>query len=106
MAKAFQEEFHFPGKLFTDPKREVYKALGCNRGLRYFLSGNAVAAYKKAGEQGYTGGGIAGDALQLGGCFVMSVKQGLVFQHLEKFPGDHADNNTIYEVCKKHRGKA
>src|SRR5687767_12681605 len=37
MAKSFAKEFNFPGKMYTDPKREVYKALSLRRGLRYAL---------------------------------------------------------------------
>jgi len=103
MAKNFVEEFQFPGKLFVDRKREVYKNLGCNRGLKYVLSPKALAAIKAAHSAGFEQGKTQGDTLQLGGVFVISLRDGILFQHHEKFAGDHADNEEVLTACKRLR---
>jgi len=101
MAKSFQTEFSFPGRLYVDQQRTVYQALGCNRGLKFVLSGKALKAIKTANSEGFEQGKTQGDALQLGGVFVISKTNGIVFQHLEQFAGDHADLAEVLTACKQ-----
>jgi len=105
MAKNFHEEFHFPGTLYVDRKRLVYKSLGCNRGIKYTLAPKTLKAAKKALSEGFSQGGTQGDALQLGGAFVISKKDGLIYQHLEEFAGDHPDNEEVLKYCREYRKK-
>lgn len=76
MANDFQKEFKFAGELYCDKERSVYKALGCNRGLKYVISTKVLDVTKKAHSMGFQGGAIQGDVLQLGGVFLISRKQG------------------------------
>lgn len=101
MAKNFQEEFNFSGDLFVDKKREVYKALGCNRGLKYVLSTKTLKAAKEINAEGFSQGKTQGDSLQLGGVFVISRTRGVLFQHNEKFAGDHVDIDMLLKACKE-----
>lgn len=105
MAKNFQEEFSFPGALYVDRKRQVYKSLGCNRGVKYALSPKSIKAIKNAMNEGFSQGGMEGDALQLGGLFIVSLKDGLIYQHLEQFAGDHADNEDVLRFCNDYRSQ-
>jgi len=101
MAKGFQSEFSFPGDIYVDQKREIYKALGCNRGLKYVLNTKVLKAVKSTMNEGYSQGKTEGDSLQLGGVFIISLKQGILFQHLEQYAGDHVDLNELKNVCKQ-----
>jgi len=101
MAKSFQEEFSFPGDIYVDKKREIYKALGCNRGLKYALNKKALKAIKDTMSEGYSQGKTAGDTLQLGGAFIISATNGILFQHLEQFAGDHVDLTELMTACKQ-----
>jgi len=56
---------------------------------------------KKANNQGYINGAIQGDALQLGGVFLISKKQGIAFQHLEEYAGDHVNIEELTAACKQ-----
>jgi len=105
MAKSFQEEYHFPGTLFVDRKRLIYKALGCNRGVKYALAPKTLLAAKKALSEGFSQGATQGDALQLGGVFVIGKKDGLIYQYLEEFAGDHANNEEILKYCRDYSKK-
>jgi len=69
MANDFKRDWNFNGDIYCDKERAVYKALGCNRGLKYVISSKVLDASKKANNQGYINGAIQGDALQLGGVF-------------------------------------
>jgi len=101
MAKNFQQECGFLGDLFVDQKKEVYGALGCNRGLKYVLSMKTLKAVKQANKEGYEGGKSEADVLQLGGTFVISRTKGLLWQKMEEWAGDHPDLNDVLQACKE-----
>jgi len=91
MAKDFAKQFNFPGELYVDQQRQIYEALDCKRGLKYAVNLKVLKKAKEAMAQGFTQGKTEGDSLQLGGAFVLSKKNGVMFEHLEEFAGDHAD---------------
>jgi hypothetical protein len=97
-AKDFATEYKFPGKIYVDQAREVYQALGCNRGLRYVLNSDTLKSIKKSMNEGFSQGKTQGDSLQLGGTFIISATKGILFQHLEEFAGDHVDNPELLRV--------
>jgi len=101
MAKTFQKEFNFPGEIFVDQKREIYKALGCNRGATYVLNTKALKAIKNTFSEGYSQGKTQGDSLQLGGTFVISLKEGILYEHQEQFAGDYVDVGELVTACKQ-----
>jgi len=100
MAKNFQAEFNFKGTLYVDPKREVYSALGCNRGLKYVLSQKTLGSIMSANGEGFSQGKTQGDSLQLGGVFLISKTEGLLFQHLEEYAGHYVDPAVLMECVK------
>jgi len=106
MANSFKTEVNFPGDLYCDKERNVYKALGCNRGLKYIISSSALDSFKTAKQDGYTGKGIQGDALQLGGVFLISRKEGILFQHLEEFAGDHVKLDELTKALNQYGASA
>jgi len=103
MAKNFKSEFQFPGSLYVDEKKRVYDALGCNRGIKYALSLNALKAAKQAFGEGFRQGLNQGDSLQLGGVFILSVKDGLLYQHIEEYSGHHVDLNELKKAAVSAR---
>jgi len=106
MANSFQTEVSFPGDLYCDKDRNVYKALGCNRGLKYIISSTSLEARVKANARGFKNvGGIQGDALQLGGVFLISRKEGIVFQHLEEYAGHHVSLEELTAACNQYNSK-
>jgi len=103
MALNFKEEYKFGGTLYVDQKRLIYQALGCNRGLKFIINTKVLAALKTTKANGYSNGKTEGDAMQLGGAFVISNKDGVIYQHLEEYAGHHADNAEILKACKQYR---
>jgi len=101
MAKNFQQEFNFEGDIYVDQKREVYTALGCNRGALYCLNLKALKAIKEIRSEGFSQGKTQGDALQLGGTFIINLKEGVLFEHVEQFAGDHVDINDLLSACRQ-----
>jgi len=99
MAKNFKSEFKFPGMLFVDQKKAVYDALGCNRGVKYALSLKALKAAKQSFGEGFRQGSVQGDSLQLGGVFILSKTEGLLFQHVEEYSGHHVDVEELKKAA-------
>jgi len=100
MAKNFQQEFNFQGDIYVDQKRAVYESLGCNRGASYVLNMKALKAIKSIMGEGYSQGKTQGDALQLGGTFVISKTQGILYEHQEQFAGDHVSIEELMNACR------
>lgn len=108
MAHAFIQETGFKGDLYVDPGRKLYAALDCRRGLKYVINGKTLAAAKLAREEGHSPGKKAGDTLQLGGTFILSQREGVLFEHLEAVPtpllpqyaGDLVNPQRVLEALK------
>jgi hypothetical protein len=63
MAKNFKKEFQFPGYIFVDPHKQLYKALGCKRGAKRCFSRKTFTAARQAYSQGFKQGPVQGDSL-------------------------------------------
>jgi len=101
MAKNFKQEFQFPGDIYVDQKRAIYQALGCNRGASYVLNKKALKATVQIFSEGYSQGKTQGDSLQLGGTFIIRVKDGILFEHQEQYAGHHVDVNELMNVVRQ-----
>lgn len=62
-AKSFSKEVKFPGNIYLDQKRTLYKALSCKRGVKYSMSMKTLAIARKAYEEGFRQGPTNGDLL-------------------------------------------
>jgi len=98
MAKAFAEEFGFTAPLYVDQKRLLYQALDLKRGLKYVVNKGTLEAAKAARKEGIEQGKTAGDILQLGGAFLISHTDGVLWEHKEQFAGDLADLDELLGV--------
>jgi len=105
MAKNFQKEFDFPGSIFVDENKTIYKALGTKRGLQYVLSPLSLQPIAAAFAEGYTQSNFLGDSLQLGGIFLISLKGGILFEHIEKYAGHEANMEELLSICQKVRNE-
>jgi len=89
--------FRFPGHVFVDQKKLLYKVLGCKKGISKCFSSATLKQSKIAYKEGYRQGifdvnmhflpflkillgAIQGDPLQLGGVFVIAPSKGLVYK--------------------------
>jgi len=95
MAKAFVESQNFKGDFYVDQKLNIYKALNCKRGIGATLGLKALGSVKTAIAEGYRQGATQGDGLQQGGVFIMSLTEGILWQHLEEFAGNHPDLEKV-----------
>lgn len=88
MARAFAKEVDFQGTLLLDRNRSVYKILKCKRGLQYAFDRRGLVIARNVMRAGFSQGATSGDVLQVGGQFIVSKTQGIVYEMLERYAGD------------------
>ena len=85
----FVEDFPIEAVVLVDPDRTAYQIVGAKRpriaGVRTL--GAAWRAFRK----GFRQSGTKGDAMQLGGVFVVTPRQEMPYLYLSRFAGDHPD---------------
>lgn len=92
MAKAFQEDYGITSPLFTDPSLAAYRALGLRKSGKVL---QALKAVPRAMLAGYFQGKTQGDAMQIGGVFVVDRTGDVVFEYKSEAAGDHPPTDAI-----------
>lgn len=103
MAQDFREQFAIEAPLYVDPSLTTYRALGLH------AKGSLLKAMKsvpRALLAGHTQGLVKGDAMQLGGVFVVAPGGRVLFEQRSETAGDHADPSAILEALRSARGNA
>lgn len=98
-AKTFAEKSGFTGEIYVNEDLQVYRAFGLERGFFKTLGPKSIGRGFKAMGQGFRQGRHAGDLWQQGGIFVMGPGNRVVFQHVDRFAGDHADPADVVQSC-------
>lgn len=95
----FKEDTKFSSDIFIDPSANIYKFFACKRGVRAgLLNGKTLDAIKQAWGEGYRMKLFDGKLFQLGGTFVLYNGE-IIYEHHEKFAGDHCDLEEVLSAC-------
>jgi hypothetical protein len=97
-ARMFVEKFNFEGEMYVDPDLHTYRAFDLVRGLLRTLGPASLMRGMAAIKKGFRQGRTAGDPWQQGGLFVMGPGRQLIFQHRNRFAGDHANMNAVLKA--------
>ncbi len=88
-ASWFLEDYPIEATVLVDHERAAYRIVGAKRpriaGVR------TLAAAWRAFRKGFRQSGTKGDALQLGGVFVLTPEQKMPYLYVSRFAGDHPD---------------
>jgi hypothetical protein len=98
-AKAFAGNFNYTGEIFVDQDLRTYNAFELERGFFKTLGPSSLMKGIKALGQGFRQGLNAGDLWQQGGLFVLGPGEKLVFSHVDRFAGDHAEPAAVVQAC-------
>ncbi len=98
-ARSFRENFDYTGEMYVDEDLDAYNAFELERGFFKTLGFRSIAKGFTALGQGFRQGLHAGDLWQQGGLFVMGPGNRIVFQHVDRFAGDHADPADVIAAC-------
>lgn len=101
MAQAFVEETGLEVPLYTNPGREVYRALGARRpSLLAMLDPRLWLNGLRAMSRGYLPHRVQGDAAQLGGVFLILPDASMPFAHRSDRGGDYPSNASILDAVR------
>jgi hypothetical protein len=90
-ARHFVKQFKFTGEMYVNQDLSAYRAFRLERGFWKTLGPSALIHGVQTMRKGFRQGMAAGDLWQQGGVFVIGPRGKLIFQHRNKFAGDHAD---------------
>ncbi len=102
-ARAFRDEMGLRCRVFTDPSREVFCALGLPRGVGTLLRPSVAVRAVMALGQGFRQTATAGDALQQGGVVVFERGGRQLFRFVSRAAGEHPAPQEILDVLEKAR---
>lgn len=88
-ARWFRDEEHIPFPVFTDPSRESYRRAGLKRGLGSAVSPRVFANAFRAYREGFRQTSTKGDAMQLGGVFVIAAGGRVLYEQRSNVAGEH-----------------
>jgi hypothetical protein len=94
-ARHFIEKLHFTGEMFVNQDLSAYRAFKLERGFWKTLGPASLIRGIQAMREGFRQGRMDGDNWQQGGVFVLGPGKKLIFQHRNKFAGDHADLDAV-----------
>ncbi len=97
-AQRFQEDTGLVGKVFTDPSRHTYAALGMKHGLSHTFNLATMRNAWRAYRSGYRQKRRQGDPWQQGGTAVFDAAGELAFLHVSGAAGDHARVDDVLAV--------
>ncbi len=94
-AKHFIEKLHFTGEMYVNRDLSAYRAFKLERGFWKTFGPASLIRGIQAMREGFRQGRTDGDLWQQGGVFVLGPGNELIFQHRNKFAGDHADLDAV-----------
>ena len=101
-AQVFRDEFDLGERLVTDPDLDCYRALETSRGLRSTFDFRMIPAVFRAFKAGFRQSGVQGDAMQLGGVFLLLPNGTLPWAYAARFAGDHPEPEEIARQLERH----
>ena len=94
-AAAFRVAQALTFPLYTDPSLGAYRRAGLRSGLASSLHPAIALKALEAFARGFRQGPVQGHALQQGGAFVIARGGRLLYQHVNRYPGDHPDPEEL-----------
>lgn len=89
MAQDFAEQFEVTAPLYTDPKRESYRALGLQR--KFGLGLKSLKRGSRANASGFKQGRTAGDPWQQGGVVLFDRGGDVLWKEVDDSAGPQVD---------------
>jgi len=94
----FIKKLDFTGELYVNQDLSAYRAFKLERGFWKTLGPSALLRGIEVMRKGFRQGRTDGDRWQQGGVFVMGPGDKILFQHRNRFAGDHADLDAVLKV--------
>jgi hypothetical protein len=89
--KGFLEDLDSDLEVYTDPSLETFTAMSLKRTVSGSLDPRILLKGIKAARSGFRQTAVQGDAMQLGGVFIVGVDGEIRYAYRSRFAGDHPD---------------
>jgi hypothetical protein len=96
----FRDKTAFDGELYTDPKRQAFRALALVRGVRSTFSLRGAGKAARAWREGFRQTATRGDPWQQGGLFVIARGGEPVYAYRSQFAGDHPPIEDVLDAAR------
>jgi hypothetical protein len=98
-ARGFKEHMQLDVPVFSDEKRATFAAASLRRGMGHMLNPAQLRRVPEAMR--YFTLRLEGDATQQGGALLVCPDGTVPFKFANRWPGDHADPNTVVAAALK-----
>jgi peroxiredoxin len=98
----FAERHGLPGRVYVDPGRVAYRALGLHSGILRSIGPRSASHAWRAFRAGHRQGKTRGDPWQQAGTIVVSTDGDLLYLHRSSVAGDHAPLADVLAAIPAH----
>ncbi len=102
-ASAFQHDRAPELRVFTDPSRKTYEALGMKRGVLATIGVRSQVAGWRSTRRGYLQTSLQGDAWQQGGLLAVEKGGHVAYEHANRSAGERPDLGAALAALQTHR---
>lgn len=104
-ATAFQRDKAPELRVYTDPSRKTYDAMGMKRSVLSTLGPGSLLAGALSTRRGYVQSSVQGDAWQQGGFYAVEQGGRVVYAHANRNAGDRPDLDAALAALKSAASK-
>lgn len=96
----FREKTGYAGKIYCDPSRKTYRAVGLTSGLWRTLGPRALGKAGAAKKRGSRQTKVRGHAFQQGGALIISPPDKVLLHHVNEHSGDNVPPDVILAALR------
>lgn len=102
-AGEFMRRIGLAERVYTDPARIIYRALGMKHGMLRVYNLESSRHLRRATLAGYRNSGIRGDRWQLGGTVLIEPSGQVAYRFASEVAGDHGSLSDVLFALKRLR---
>jgi hypothetical protein len=100
-AGEFMRRVGLSDRVYTDPARILYRALGMRHGMMRVYNLEVARNFRRATLAGYRNFGVRGDRWQLGGTVVIESTGNVAYRFVSELAGDHGSVSDVLFALKR-----
>lgn len=100
-AGEFMRRIGLTGRLYTDPARIIYRALGMHHGMLRVYNVESARHFRRASLAGYRNASVRGDRWQLGGTVVIAPDGSVAYRYASEVAGDHGAVSDVLAALRR-----
>jgi peroxiredoxin len=102
-AGEFMRRIGLRDRVYTDPARILYRALGMRHGMLRVYNFESSRHLRRATQAGYRNQPVRGDRWQLGGTLVIQPTGDVAYRHVSEVAGEHGSVSDVLRALERVR---